>query len=135
MIIPVFQDQIVLLVRQYRHALKKVFWEFPAGKLDTGEGPEQAAHRELKEETGYVSSSMKWLTTIHPVIGYANERIEIFLATDLQAGPQVLDEGEFLTLHRKTLPELLQMIRIGELTDVKTQIGVFWLEKIFAQGW
>lgn len=135
MIIPLFDDQTVLLERQYRHALKKSFWEFPAGKLDLHETAEQAAHRELQEETGYTSGKMRWLTTIHPVIGYADEHIEIFLAEDLQLGPQRLDEGEHLSLHRKKISEVLELVKSGQVTDVKTQVGIFWLEKILSGQW
>jgi len=135
MIIPLFPDGRILLVRQYRHALKKIFLEFPAGKIDQGETTEQTAHRELKEETGLTAGNMKWLTTIHPVIGFANERIELYLATDLTIGEQKLDHGEELELVYYQLPELLEMIRQHDVTDVKTQIGILWLEKILSKKW
>ena len=135
MIIPLLDENTVILERQYRHPLKKVFWEFPAGKIDKGETAEQTAHRELREETGYQAGHMNWLTTLHPGIGYSDERIEIYLARDLVAGSSNLDENEFVTLHKVPVSELLEMSRTGQVTDVKTQIGIFWLEKILSKTW
>lgn len=135
MVIPVLEDGRVVMVRQYRHALKKIFLEFPAGKIDSGEDTLQTAKRELLEETGYSASQMIWLTTIHPVIGYADERIEIYLAKDLKAGSQKLDEGEHLDVESHELSELVQLVRDNQITDVKTQIGVFWLQQIQNKNW
>jgi ADP-ribose pyrophosphatase len=135
MIIPLLDEKTVILERQYRHPLKQVFWEFPAGKIDIGETAEQTAHRELREETGYQAGQMNWLTTLHPGIGYSNERIEIYLARDLVAGSSNLDENEFVTLHKVPVSALLELIRTGQVTDVKTQIGIFWLEKILSKTW
>lgn len=135
MVIPLLDDGSVVMVRQYRHAMKQAFLEFPAGKIDKGEEPLQAAHRELKEETGYSCGEMIWLTTIHPVIGYADERIEIYLAKSLTQGQQNLDAGEYVEIETHQPQELLEMIRKNQMTDVKTQIGVFWLSRLLNNEW
>lgn len=127
LIIPILADGQLVMVEQYRYAVRKVFLEFPAGKKDRNESFEKAAKRELLEEVGYAAKSIKYLTTIHPVIGYANEEIQIFLATDLIQKKQNLDSGEFLNVVYLTLAELEKKVWAGELTDVKTQIAYFWL--------
>ena len=129
------EDGKVILERQYRHAVGQVFWEFPAGKIDSGEKSAETAVRELKEETGFTAREWRYLTTIHPVIGYANEKIDLFLAKGLQQTGAQLDAGEFLEMQEVPVAELLPMIRRGEVSDVKTQIGIFWLEKILGAGW
>ena len=86
MIIPLTSTGHVILERQFRYAVKKVFLEFPAGKTDPGEESLKTAQRELQEETGYTAGRWTFLTTIHPVIGYSNEWIDIYLAQDLSPG-------------------------------------------------
>lgn len=133
--IPVLKENRVVMVRQYRHAVGEIFWEFPAGKIDSGEKSIETAKRELKEETGYVAKDWRYLTTIHPVIGYANEKIDLFIAQDLTLEQAQLDHGEFLEVVEVAIDDLLGMVRRGEVTDVKTQIAVFWLEKVMKEGW
>ena len=135
MVIPVLPDGRLVMIRQYRHALKQEFLEFPAGKIDAGESTLVAAKRELEEETGYVASDWKSLTTIHPCIGYANEKIEIFLARDLTLKQAKLDEGEHLTVEAIKFEDLVRWVQEGKVSDVKTQIGVFWYEKIRGKNW
>lgn len=135
MIIPLLSAETTLMVKQYRHAVGQFFWEFAAGKIDAGETSLQTAHRELREETGLSANRMRYLTTIHPVIGYADEKIDLFLAEEISPGTRKLDHGEFLEPHEIAIADLMPMVRRGEITDVKTQIGVFWLEKILKEGW
>jgi len=135
MIIPLFDDGTILLERQYRYPIKQVMIEFPAGKLDPNEDGIDCARRELLEETGYYAHDLRFITSIHPVISYSTERIDIYLAKNLEQRQACLDDGEFLQTFRATLAELLQWIREGKITDVKTQIGAFWLEKISAGHW
>jgi ADP-ribose pyrophosphatase len=125
-ILPVLDSGEILLVEQYRHALKKVFLEVPAGKRDKGEDPALTASRELEEETGFKAGKLEFMTIIHPVIGYADEAIYLFKATELIAGPQKLDHGEFLELRKFTSIELKEKVKKGEITDVKTLISLFW---------
>lgn len=134
-ILPLFSDGTVLLERQFRYPLKKVFIEFPAGKIDEGENPLDCAKRELQEETGYTAQSWQFVCTIHNAIAYSNEHLDIFLASDLKLGQAHLDDGEFLETYRTTLDELLNAVQSGQVTDVKTIIGAFWLEKIHRGLW
>lgn len=134
-ILALFDDGSVLLERQFRYPLNRVFIEFPAGKIDSGEDPLACAKRELLEETGYTAGAWQFVCTIHNAIAYSDEHLEIYLAQDLKAGPAQLDDGEFLEVYRAPLAELLTGIRQGQVTDVKTIIGAFWLEKIEAGLW
>ena len=134
-ILPLLPDGRVLLERQFRYPNDRVFIEFPAGKIDPGEDPLASAKRELEEETGYTAKEWNFVCTIHNAIAYSDEHLDIFLARDLTAGEAKLDEGEFLELFTATVPELLELVRKGEITDVKTIIGSFWLEKFAAGTW
>lgn len=134
-ILPVFDDGSVLLERQFRYPLDQVFIEYPAGKIDPGEDPLECAKRELQEETGYTASEWQFVCTIHNAIAYSDEHLDLYLARGLTAGKAQLDDGEFLETFRATVPEMLEMIRSGQVTDVKTVIGTFWLEKILSGSW
>jgi len=134
-ILPLLDDGRVLLERQFRYPNDRVFIEFPAGKIDAGEESLASAKRELEEETGYTATSWHFVCTIHNAIAYSDEHLDLFLARGLTAGEAKLDEGEFLETFTATIPELLEMVRRGEITDVKTVIGTFWLEKFAAGTW
>lgn len=135
LIIPMTASGDVILERQFRYALKQVFLEFPAGKTDSGEDSLATAQRELKEETGFTAKEWTFLTRIHPVIGYSNEWIDVYLAKDLTQGSAQPDPGEKLHLVQMNPKELMQKVQAGEVTDVKTQIACFWLEKIISKEW
>jgi ADP-ribose pyrophosphatase len=134
-ILALFDDGRVLLERQYRYPNDRVFIEFPAGKIDAGEASLPAAMRELEEETGYTASDWQFVCTINNAIAYSDEHLDLFLARGLTAGEARLDDGEFLDTFTATVPEMLEMVRSGAITDVKTVIGAFWLEKIAAGLW
>ena len=129
-VVPVLDDGSIIFVKQYRYAVGSVLYELPAGKLDhPNEDPLDCAKRELSEETGYEAEHWYYLGRIHNAIGYSDEHLEFFLATGLKAGDRHLDEGECLEVFRVPFKELLEMALNGEITDVKTLVGVFWLEK------
>ena len=134
-VLPLLDDGRVLLERQFRYPMHREFIEFPAGKIDPGEDDLSCAKRELEEETGYTATDWQFICTIHNAIAYSDERLELFLARGLTAGTPKLDEGEFLECFTATVPELVEMVRTGKITDVKTIIGVFWLEKIDSGTW
>ncbi|HJW55389.1 MAG TPA: NUDIX hydrolase [Burkholderiaceae bacterium] len=134
-ILPLFNDGSVLLERQYRYPLDRVFIEFPAGKIDPGEDPLVCAKRELQEETGYTATDWRFVCTIHNAIAYSDEHLDIFLARGLIAGESQLDDGEFLETFMAPMNDMLTWIREGKVTDVKTIIGAFWLEKIISGQW
>lgn len=125
-VLPILDTGEILLVEQYRHALKQVFLEIPAGKRDKGEDFAVTAARELEEETGYKAKNLEYMTVIHPVIGYADEAIHLYRATGMVPGPQKLDPGEFLELKKFTSEELKEKVKKGEITDVKTLVALFW---------
>jgi ADP-ribose pyrophosphatase len=124
----------LVMERQYRYPPQQEFIELPAGKIDQGEDILLCAQRELLEETGYVASEWTHLTTAWPCIGYADERMEYFLARGLVHQGSDLDEGEFLEVFELPFAEAIAWIRSGKINDSKTIVGLFWLEKTL-KGW
>ena len=135
MIIAMADDNTLVLVRQYRYPLDRHFIELPAGKIDPGEDPMDTAKRELREECGYEAKSWRHLTTLHPCIGYANERIELYLARDLIAGDQQLDDDELLEVLHVPATEALSWVRDGKITEAKAVTGLLWADKIMRGEW
>lgn len=135
MIVPLLPDGRLVLERQYRYPVQRVMIEFPAGKLDAGEGGLVCAQRELWEETGYRATRWARAGVMHPVIGYADEVIEIWFAEGLQAGERHLDDGEFLDVFAATQADLEAGVRDGVVTDVKTIVGLMWLQQWRAGTW
>lgn len=135
MIMPVFENNDVLVVRQYRYPLKQVFVEFPAGKKDKGETPLQTGQREFLEETGYCASEWIHVTDIHNAIAYCDEVIHFYIALGLskESEPQ-LDANEFVDVMRIPLTELDAWMRQGWIPDVKTQLGIFWAQDFLARS-
>ncbi len=124
----------LVMERQFRYAPQREFVELPAGKIDRGEDILLTAQRELLEETGYVAGEWTHLTTAWPCIGYADERIEYFLARRLTYQGRKLDDGEFLEVFELSLPEAVEWVRTGKISDSKTIVGLFWLEK-YLNNW
>lgn len=126
-IIPLLDDDTVILERQFRYPLGRHFYELPAGKIDPGEEPLTTAQRELKEECGYAARRWRHLATLHPCVGYSDERFELYLARELTHVGRALDDGEFLEVVPLPLREALSWIRTGRITDVKTITGLMWI--------
>lgn len=135
MIIPLLADGRVVMERQFRYPLGREFIEFPAGKIDAGEEPLATARRELREETGYEAEEWTHLTTIHPLIAYCNERIELFVARKLTRREANLEPGEFLEVFHANPIEAMRWVRDGRVSDAKTVVGLFWLEKLQRGEW
>ena len=124
-IVPVDDQGMVTLVRQYRAAIGQCTWEIPAGKLDSpSEDPFAAAKRELEEETGLRAEEWRKLTTIYTTPGFCNEQIAIYLATGLSQANAHPDEDEFLGVTRMKLSEAVALCMAGEFRDSKTVIGL-----------
>lgn len=123
-IVPVFADGTVALVRQYRHPAVRYLLEIPAGTLDEGEKPEVGAARELEEELGVVAGKMEKLSEFFVSPGFCEEKMWVYLATELTETSQRLDEDEVIEVVRLTLTEALEMISDGEIEDAKTIIGL-----------
>ena len=117
----------LLLVRQYRYPLGRSMWEIPAGKLDAGEDPLQCAQRELVEETGYSATSWKREMAFHSCVGYSDEKIVLFHATELQPGTARPDPGEFLSTRVMPLDQVDALLKNGGITDGKTIIAILLL--------
>jgi len=135
MVIGLLDDGQVLLERQYRYPMRQAMVEFPAGKLDAGEGSLACARRELREETGYGAHEWARAGVMHPVISYSTEFIDIWFARGLSAGERQLDEGEFLDVFTATPERLLAWCRDGTVTDAKTLAGALWLQNVLRGDW
>ncbi|MFZ4650458.1 MAG: NUDIX domain-containing protein [Rubrivivax sp.] len=134
-VVPILDDGRLVMVRQYRHAVGAILLEFPAGKIDPGEPVLACAVRELAEETGYRAREWARAGAFHNAAAYSTEAMEIWFARGLQAGPQRLDPGEFLDLHQVEERELDALAAAGQLSDMKTMIGLQWLQRWRAGKW
>jgi len=128
-VVALLDDGRVLLERQYRYPIAKACIEIPAGKLEIKEDPLLCAQRELAEETGYTAKKWSYIRRIHPVISYSTEFIDIYLAEGLVPGASHLDEEEFLDVFAAPLEQLIAWVEDGEITDVKTMISAYWLDR------
>ena len=126
---PAGADPQVLLIRQYRYAAEGYLYEIPAGRLNPGEAPNDCALRELKEETGCTAGHVEHLFTMYTTPGFTDEKIHLFMATQLVAGETKHEADEFLELQPMLLSRALAMVEAGEIQDSKTALGL-----LFAAG-
>ncbi len=126
-------EQRILLVQQFRLPAEKELWELPAGRLDPGEKPLEAAQRELREETGFQAGTWTKLVTFWPSPGYVSEKMDIFLAEHLTEGKQELMDDERIKVQWFPSAQVGEMIRRGEIQDGKTLIGYYtWFHQYYA---
>lgn len=124
-VVPIDEKGRLIMVRQYRNALDRYTLEIPAGGLNGKDEPTQdAAARELAEETGYRAEKLELLLTIRTTVAFCNEKIDIYTAQGLTAGRQHLDEDEYVDVKAYELEELVQMIFTGEIQDSKTVAAI-----------
>ena len=123
-IVPVFDDGTVALVRQYRHPALRYLLEVPAGTLNRGERPEEGAARELEEELGVISGDLALLVEFFVSPGFCEEKMWVYLATELTETAQQLEDDELIEVVRLPFSRALEMISDGEIEDAKTIIGL-----------
>ncbi len=128
-IIPIYDDGTVALVRQYRHAAGKELLEVAAGTLEDGEDPRTAAIRELEEEIGVTAETIEQISEFYVSPGFLTEKMFVFVATGLTEVGQKLEDDEILTIERHRFPALMQMIERGEIEDAKTIIAIMLASK------
>jgi len=133
-VVPILPNGEIALIRQFRYAMGSEFIELPAGKLDKGEKPYNCAKRELEEEIGFKAKKLNFIAMIHPAIGFANEHMSVFLASDLIQTQENRDVDEFLELMPTSLNDALELVWSNKITDVKTIIGILWYQRIFTKS-
>ncbi|RIL70989.1 NUDIX hydrolase [Staphylococcus devriesei] len=114
----------VLLVKQYRKPVEKPLLELPAGKLEEDEEREEAAKRELEEETGYIAKDLELITNMYGSPGFSNEKLTIYFADQLSEGTLNLDDDEFVELHKVPVKDIKALLDSNEIEDAKTIIGL-----------
>lgn len=126
-VLPVLSNGDIILVEQFRYPMKRSLLEIPAGKIDPGELPETTAARELEEEVGVQAGSLEKLSEFFTSPGFCNERLHLYLAKELRPCQGIPDEDEELSVHQYSVDQVDQMIRLGEIVDAKTIIGIQFL--------
>ena len=132
-VVPVDNDGNVIMVRQYRYAFSQVLLEIPAGKLEKGEEPLPAAMRELEEETGTVAGKIEYMGELYTTVAIFDEKIHMYLATDLTYKDAHPDQDEFLEVEKVPLDTLVKMVMDGEIKDSKTQVAILKADKILRE--
>lgn len=121
-VVPVFETGDIMMIRQFRYPMSQIFWEVPAGKIDSGEPHDKTALRELEEEAGVATSNFGYVGHFYPGIGYSDEIIHIYTAWNLDLVPQKVDDDEFVTRHKLPFKEAIDMVHTGDINDGKTVI-------------
>jgi ADP-ribose pyrophosphatase len=132
-VLPVFRDGRILMIRQYRHSTGQYLWELVAGRRDGNETFAHGALRELQEETGYTARTMRQLLDLFPSPGFLRERMVIFLAQRLEAGPAHPEVDERITARIFSLREALEWIRRGKICDGKSIAGILYYARFVAR--
>ncbi|HEV8384838.1 MAG TPA: NUDIX hydrolase [Candidatus Acidoferrales bacterium] len=133
-VLPVFPNGDILLIRQYRHSIGKYLWELVAGRIELGEAPLAAARRELLEETGYTARRFRRLLVSYPTPGFVSENMIIFVAEGLREGTSRPEEDERITLRRFSRKEIELRLRSGALRDAKTIAGILYYWRFRPSG-
>ncbi|MCS7191910.1 MAG: NUDIX hydrolase [Armatimonadetes bacterium] len=131
-VVPLTSDRKVLLVRQFRYAVRKNLIEIPAGTLHHDETPEECAQRELSEEIGFTAGKLERLTSLYLAPGYSTELIYLFIATELTPTEGERDQDEILEVVKMSLEEAIAAIERGEIQDAKTIAALLLVKKRFS---
>jgi ADP-ribose pyrophosphatase len=132
-VLPVFSDGRILLIRQYRHSAKQFMWELVAGRKDPGETFGHGARRELLEETGYRARRLTKMLDVFPTPGFVDEKMMIFLAEGLTEGAANPEEDEKITARKLSLGEAERWVRTGKVRDAKSVAGILYYSKFVAR--
>ena len=122
-ILPITEDNKVIMVQEPRTPIGKVILDLPAGMIESGEEPSKAAIRELEEETGYLANKIEFLREYYQTVGYSDEKIQIYLATHLRKTKQHLDEDEEIRVIEIPLEEAIQMLNKNEIATASANIA------------
>lgn len=133
-VLPMLDDQTVVLIRNERFAVGQTLWELPAGTLEPGEDQALCAGRELLEETGYAASEITRLIEFYPTPGFCTELLTAFLARELAFKGQDLDETERITTEAVPLNESIQMVRDNRIRDAKTIATLLYYQTFLRTG-
>lgn len=133
-VVPVFENNDVMLIDQFRYPPRKLFLEVPAGKIDQGEAIDKTAERELLEETGLKAESLINIGHFYPAIGYANEVIHIYVARGLSQTNEDTDDDEFVQQRRIPFQKAIEMVHSGEINDGKTICCLLRVEHYLKEG-
>ena len=125
-ILPLLRDGRVCLLKNFRPSVDRYLWELPAGTLERGEDPDAAAARELAEETGYRAGKIERVNTFCASPGIMDERMHLYVATDLEAGDPAREVGEVMENHLFTWQEIDRMLRDWEIVDAKSLVSLLW---------
>jgi len=129
-IIPVTSDNKLVLVRQFRKSIERQLLEIPAGKIEINEEPKETAYRELIEETGFIAQKMEYINEFYTSPGFSNEKVYLFLATELEKGEANPKDDECIEVELYDISQLIEMVNRGEIKDSKTIIAIFYAEKL-----
>ncbi|QQS33756.1 MAG: NUDIX hydrolase [Acidobacteriota bacterium] len=132
-IVPLFDDGTVAMVRQYRHAAKETLLELPAGSLDEGEAPIEGAARELEEEIGYTAEKLEKIAEFYVSPGFLDEKMFVFFAAGLTQTEQRLEIDEIIEVERIPLADAIELVNRGEIHDAKTMLGLLFAARTVAQ--
>lgn len=128
-IVAITEEDEILIIKQYRKAIEKEIYEIPAGLIEIGELPKDAAMRELTEETGYIASDIQYLSEFYTSPGFCTEKIHVFLASGLKLGEQNLDLDEFIDVEKIKFEDVLKMLDRCEINDAKTIASILYYKE------
>lgn len=132
--LPLFADSRIALVKQYRHPARRELLEIPAGKIEAGESPMECAAREVEQEIGFRAGRVELLADFYSTPGFCEERLYVYLATDLTPAEQNLDHDEFVEIVYLSLTDALAMVERNEIEDSKTIIALLLAQRRMCQS-